>query len=65
MVLTKNLDQSSKTLGYVKTPKAEAMSKAFEEASFIIQGVVAVGEWMANAIEGDDDVYLHRHDHLW
>lgn len=59
-VVTNVLDNSSKVLGYVKTPKAQAMSKAFEEASLTIQAVVAVGEWMANAIEGDDDVYLQQ-----
>ena len=54
------LSATSQAIGKVKTPKAEVMSEAFGLASDLIQGVAKIGEWIANAAEGDDDVYLQQ-----
>ncbi|XP_075239374.1 uncharacterized protein LOC142334930 [Convolutriloba macropyga] len=36
------------------------MSEAFEAAAVIVKAVTKIAEWLANAIEGDDDVYIQH-----
>ena len=54
------LGETSKILGYSKNPTALAMSEAFEAAAVIVKAVTKIAEWLANAIEGDDDVYIQH-----
>ena len=54
------LSNTGKALGYVDNPETEAIAEALDLAGTIVQGVKVLGEWMANAIEGDDDVYIQH-----
>ncbi|QUJ69916.1 hypothetical protein KDD30_17250 (plasmid) [Photobacterium sp. GJ3] len=51
---------ASEIIGQAKTPKAEVISEAFAIASDVILAVASLAEWLANTIEGDDDVYLQE-----
>lgn len=53
-------EEAAKAIGKVKTPKAIAISKGCKAASKVIDGVALFAEWIANAAEGDDDIYLQH-----
>ncbi|MGF1703610.1 hypothetical protein L4D09_25280 [Photobacterium makurazakiensis] len=53
-------DKTAEYIGDLKTPKAKKISKAFEIAGETVQAIGKVYEWIANAAEGDDDVYIQQ-----
>ena len=65
------LSNTGKILGYTDNPETEEVAAALEMAGTIVEGVKVLSEWMANAIEGADDVYIQHtikgqqaHDHV-
>ena len=65
------LSNTGKALGYTDNPETKEVAEALEMAGTIVEGVKVLSEWMANAIEGADDVYIQHtiegqqaHDHV-
>ena len=51
-------DAAATVIGTSPRPSRQLISKAFEKSSQIIRGLTACVEWLANKIEGPDDIYL-------
>ena len=65
------LSGAAKILGYTMNPEAEVVAEALDFAATVVSGVKVLFEWMANVIEGADDVYIQHtiegqqaHDHV-
>ena len=57
------LGATATILGETEIPQAEEISLALDIAAASVQAVTALAVWMADAIEGSDDVYLqHAND---
>lgn len=52
----------SDVIGLDKGPTAQLISDAFLVASLVVERVANIKEWILNAIEGADDVYLQHVD---
>ena len=54
------LSHTSKVIGFTKIPQAKEISAALDIASRCIGAVTELAEWIANAVEGADDVYIQQ-----
>lgn len=55
-------DAAAKALKKSPRPRAKAMAGGFKAVSKVLSGVSHFTQWIANALEGDDDVYMQRTD---
>lgn len=53
-------DEAAKAIGKSPRPRAKAISKGFKVAADIIGNSAKVIEWIANAAEGKDEVYMQH-----
>lgn len=52
--------KAAKIIGKSPRPRAKAISAGLRAASWVYKGIALCSEWISNALEGDDDVYMQR-----